>query len=99
MSSSRKLKQIILCPRVKNFPVSFSSKQQIPVIPCGNFAKLIAQYYHDKYHTDIDSVVAHVRNYVWIIKIRKVVSDIDKKCKICLIKRKKMASQIMGNLP
>ena len=99
LSDSRKLTQIILCPRIKNFPISFSANQFIPILPCGALAKLIAEYYHNKYHTDIESVVAHIRNEVWIIKIRKLVSGIDKKCKLCLIKRKKMAAQMMGELP
>ena len=99
IKGSKKLPQIILSPRVKNFPVSFSNNVQIPVIPYGILAKLIAKHYHNKYHTDIDSVVAHIRNDVWVVKIRKLVSSIDKYCKFCLIKRKKMAAQIMGNLP
>jgi len=99
LSSKRRLTQIILSPRMKNFPTSFSSNKNIPVVPSGNFTKLIALFYHNKYHTDIESVVAHIRNEVWIIKIRNIVTEIDKKCKLCLLKRKKMAAQIMGNLP
>ena len=99
-ASGRKLKQIILSPRVKNFPVGFSNKEVfVPVLPNGPLARILAQYYHDKYHTDIDSVVTHIRNEVWILNIRKIVSAVDKRCKICLIKRKKMASQLMGDLP
>ena len=98
-TSTRKLTQIILEPRIKNFPISFSSKYNIPIVPYGTLAKLIAEHYHKKYHSDIDSVMAHIRNEVWIIKIRQLVTEIDKKCKFCLIKRKKMAAQMMGDLP
>ena len=84
---------------MKNFPVSFSSNKNIPVIPSGSFAKLIALFYHNKYHTDIESVVAHIRNKIWIFKLRNIVTEIDKRCKLCLLKRKKMAAQVMENLP
>merc|ERR1711867_161241 len=99
LSNKMRLTQIILAPRMKNFPVSFSSNKNIPVVPSGNFAKLIALFYHNKYHTDIESVVAHIRNEIWILKLRNIVTEIDKKCKLCLLKRKKMAAQVMGNLP
>ncbi len=85
LSSKRRLTQIILSPRIKNFPVSFSSNKNILIIPSVNFAKLIALFYHNKYHTDIESVVAHIRNEVWIIKLRNIVTEIDKKCKLCLL--------------
>ena len=98
--AGRKLKQVILSPRLKNFPVGFSGKDLcVPVLPDGPLARIIANFYHNKYHTDIDSVVTHIRNDVWILGIRKIVSSIDRKCKECLIKRRKMASQIMGDLP
>ena len=70
MSSNRKLTHIILAPRIKNFPVSFSKNQNIPILPTGNLSKLIVEHYHNKYHTDIESVVAHIRNEVWIINLR-----------------------------
>ena len=73
--------------------------REIPFVPCGAMAKLIVMYYHNRYHVDVDDTVVHVRNDVWIPKVRKYASDLDKNCKICLIKRKKMASQIMGDLP
>ena len=93
------LTQIILNPRIKNFPVSFSNKEKLPVVPYGPLAKLVAKHYHDKYHADIDSIVAHIRNDVWIPKIRKLVSEFDKRCKFCLIKRRKVTTQMMGDLP
>ena len=93
------LKQVILSPRLKNYPVKFSGQEVfVPVLRSGQLAKEIPQYYHDKYHTDIDNVVTHIWNDVWILNVRKIVSSIDKRCKICLIKRKKMASQLMGHL-
>ena len=96
---NRILKQKVVSSRMKNFPVGFSNKGELPVVPSGPLAKLVTQHYHDKYHVDIDTTVAHVRNDVWIPRVRKLASEIDKRCKICLIKRNKVSSQLMGNLP
>ena len=93
------LTQFILSTRIRNFPVGFSSKENLPVMPSGPLAKLVAKYYHDKYNVDIDSTVAHIRNDMWIPKVRKLVSEFDKKCKFCLIKRRKLSTQLMGDLP
>ena len=93
------LSQVVLSGRIKNFPVSFSHNQDIPIVPDSAFGKLIVRYYHDKYHKDIDTTVALVRHDVWVIKARKFATQIDKRCRICLEKRKIMASQVMGDLP
>ena len=90
---------VILGGRVKNFPVSFTGNSEIPIIPYGVLAKLIVLHYHDKYHVDIDTIVAHVRRDVWVIKVRRIAAAIDSRCRICLEKRKRIASQSMGYLP
>ena len=38
----RTLTQFVLRPRIKNFPVGFSNKENIPIVPPGPLAKLIA---------------------------------------------------------
>ena len=90
---------VIIAGRVKNFPVSFSSDNKIPIIPYGVLAKLIVLFYHDKYHREIDTIVTFVRSDVWVVKARKIASAIDIRCRICLEKRKRLASQQMGSLP
>ena len=90
---------VILGGRVKNFPESFSGNSEIPIIPYGVLAKLIVLHYHDKYHVDVDTVVAHVRRDVWVIKVRRIAAAIDSRCRICLEKRKRTAGQSMGDLP
>ena len=95
----RSLTQFILSTRIRTFPIGFSDKEKLPVLPQGPLAKLVAKYYHDKYHADIDSTVAHIRNDVWIPRVRRLVSEVDKKCKFCLIKRRKLSTQLMGDLP
>ena len=65
LSFGREFKQVILSPRLKNFPVKFSVQEVfVSLLPSGQLAKVVAQYYHDKYHTDIDSVVTYIRNDV-----------------------------------
>ena len=91
--------QTLLGGRIKNFPESFSSRSKIPIIPSGPLAKLIVKHYHNKYHKEIDAIVSFVRADVWVIEARKIASNIDRKCKICKIKRLSTARQIMGDLP
>ena len=93
------LTQFILSPRITNFPIGFSNKENIPIVPPGPLAKLIASYYHGIHHADIDSTVAHIRNDVWIPRLRKLVTEVDKKCLYCLKKRRKLTQQKMGDLP
>ena len=63
--------------------MGFSSQEIfVSVLLGGHLAKMVAHNYHNKYHTDINSVVTHIRNDVWIFNIRKIVSSIDKRCKI-----------------
>lgn len=90
--------QALLGGRVRNFPQGYGNGR-IPIIPYGRFGLLIVQHYHQKYHRDIDTTVAMVRADVWVIQARKLASRIDSRCIICKLKRKTMASQIMGDLP
>ena len=91
---------LVVGSRMKNFPLAFTGHDNdLPIIPYSNLAKLIVQYYHDKYHVEVDTIVSHVRQDCWVMKCRKIASNIDSKCKICKIKRKNVTSQIMGDLP
>ena len=90
---------VILGGRIRNFPESFSGNLEIPIVPYGVLARLIVIFYHNKYHTEVDTIVTYVRRDVWIVKVRKLATVIDSRCRFCLEKRKKMASQIMGELP
>ena len=90
---------IVVGGRVSNFPVGFDGMQEVPVVPYGPLARLIMLHYHDKLHRDVDTVVAVARADVWIVKARKLASEWDNRCKLCLIKRQKTASQQMGDLP
>ena len=93
------LQHIILGGRVPNFPEGFSSNTDIPILPYGPLSKLVISHYHNKFHKDVDTIVAHVRRDVWVVKARKIASSIDLKCRLCLEKRKRIDGQIMGELP
>ena len=90
---------IVIGGRVKSFPVGFSYNTNIPIIPHGHLGKLVVRHYHNKFHKDVDSIVAQVRSDVWVISARKIASSIDGKCRICLVRRHKVAGQLMGELP
>ena len=45
----------------------------------------------DKHNRDVITVVAVARADVWVVKARKPGTEWDNKCKICLVKRQKMA--------
>ena len=68
-------------------------------LPANMFAKRLAQFYHEKYHRDMDTVVTQIRKEFWIVGLKRIVSVIDKNCKHCLIFQQKVASQVMGDLP
>ena len=93
------INHIVICGRVKNFPVGFSAQENIPVLPNSAFSRLVVKQFHDKFHRDIDTTVAIVRREVWPIKLRKIASSVDSHCRICIEKRKQFMEQQMGDLP
>ena len=93
------LEHVVIGGRVKNFPIAFSRNTNIPILPASLLGKLIVRFYHNKFHKEPDTVVAHVRNDVWVIQCRKLASNFDRMCKICLVGRKHRAEQLMGDLP
>ena len=97
---SHPVSHIVITGRVKNFPITFSGHDgHIPIIPHSNLAKLIVQFYHDKYHVEVDTIVSHVRQDCWVLHCRKIASSVDDKCKVCKLKRKATLTQVMGDLP
>ena len=99
LDNGYRLTQLVLGSRVKLFPIGFQGKSEVPYLPGGNLAKLIAEKFHKKFHVDIDTTVCHVRNAVFIPQLRKLLSSIDRNCLFCKLKRKKFANQVMGELP
>ena len=93
------VEHVVIGGRVSNLPVSYDGKYEVPIVPYGPLGRLFMLHYHGKHHRDIDTVVAVARADVWVVKARKLAAEWDNKCKICLIKRKKMSRQVMGDLP
>ena len=90
---------LVIGGRVSNFPISYDGNYEVPIVPYGPLGRLIMLHYHDKHHREVDTVVAVARADVWVVKARKLAAEWDNKCKICLIKRQKLAGQVMGDLP
>ena len=99
LNHDSEIEHLVLGSRVSNFPEGFSNKENIPILPYGPLSKLVVAHYHDKFHKEVDTIVAHVRRDVWVVKARKIAASIDKRCRICLERRKRWAGQIMGDLP
>ena len=96
----RKVSLVVVGGRVQNFPLSFlGQNEDIPILPYGDLAKLVVEYYHKKYHKEVDTIVAHVRSDFWVVKCRKIASYIDSRCRECKLSRKRRAAQLMGDLP
>ena len=100
LRSGKVVKLTVLRSRVQNFPARFGSEvDYVYPIPCGKLARKIAEMYHHKYHKDIDTVMTHIRKEFWIPQLRRILSQIDKNCRFCLLIRQKVSSQLMGSLP
>ena len=70
---------------MKNFPEGFKTgSDSIPILPYGMMAKLVVQYYHNCCHKQPDTVVAMLRQDVWVIRAREIVATIKQRCRICL---------------
>ena len=93
------VKYTVIGGRVKNFPVGFSTKSQIPILPASPLGRLAVLHYHNRHHKEPDTIVAHTRMDIWVVSCRKIASSIDSKCVICLLGRKRRAAQVMGDLP
>ena len=89
----------VLDSRVKNFPVGYLSKEEIPVLPNSSFSCLVTKHFHNKLHRDVDTTVTITRSEFWIHELRKIVSSIEGRCRICIEKRKHYLGQVMGDLP
>ena len=85
--------------RVQNFHIKFAGNHTIPILPASSLGRLVVNHYHNKFHKEVDTIVAHARNDVWIVNCRKFASWVDSRCKICIISRNHRASQVMGTLP
>ena len=99
LSDESKVTQLVLGSRVQLFPIGFTGDRFIPYLPQGRLAELVARKYHCKFHVDIDTTVCHIRNFVFVPQLRRIVSQIDRNCIFCKLKRRKFEGQIMGDLP
>ena len=99
LSNKSIIQHFVLGGRVPNYPEGFSTNDNIPILPYGTLSKLVVGYYHYKFNKEVDTIVAHVRRDVWVVKARKIASGVDQKCRICLERRRRWSGQEMGELP
>ena len=53
---------------------------------------MIILHHHDKvYYCGVEATLNHIRNFYWIVKGRKIVRSILRKCFICNLIQKKVA--------
>ena len=93
------VKLTVIGGRIQNFPIKFGGNYNIPILPASTLGQVVVSHYHNRFHKEVDTIVAHTRNDVWVINCRKFASAIDSRCKICIIGRNHRASQVMGTLP
>ena len=100
-----------LCPILRNdgiyvvggrsdkwFEASYN-KQLIPILPQNKFSILFAQNVHEKGHNGIDSDIAKTRSVYWIVGIRRICTEIRRKCVTCKKLHGSCVTQVMGKLP
>ena len=109
-SKKKQLKK--LCPKMENGIMVASgragrwlqetwNKDAFILLPSEHpLSKLVAEYEHRKAgHNGVAATIAQIRGTYWILGISKIAKRIVKSCVLCKIKRKRLESQIMGNLP
>ena len=76
------------------------NKQELPILPKNHRLSLLySRYIHNILHLGIDSDVAKIRSYYWIIGLFNIVKQIRNNCTVCKKKYLKMSTQSMGKLP
>lgn len=78
------------------------SETKRPIILDGkhHVARLIVKYYHEKAaHGNQESVVNHLKQRYWLIKLRPTVKYVAARCMLCRIKKAKPEVPRMGDLP
>lgn len=61
--------------------------------------KLIRVYHNVNHHFGTDYLLAHLRQYFWILNGRSNVKRIRRSCDVCIRERAKPSHQLMGDLP
>ncbi|XP_033096283.1 uncharacterized protein LOC117100609 [Anneissia japonica] len=90
---------IVVGTRIKSH-VHFSyNKEEVPLLPYDhNFTKLYAKSIHDRAHLGVQSTVAKIRLYYWIINVRRMVKTIKYHCVDCRKFEKNTSAQQMAPL-
>ena len=92
---------IVVGGRAERWMASTWNKQQFILLPYNHrFSRLVAEQKHRQLgHLGVAATVASVRSKYWIIRIRKLVTNITKECVGCKKKYERLCGQVMSNLP
>ena len=75
-------------------------KLELPLLePSSRLAYLIMKEAHEKFHSGVDRTVQVSRGVAWIIRGAVLAKTIIKYCQHCKLKNKKLAGQLMGQVP
>ena len=87
----------VLRTRVKSFSKKFGDVQDVVFpLPAKSLARRIDVHYYERFHRDVDIMVAAIRQKLSVTGLRKIVSTIDKNYRGG---GKKLPGQVKGNLP
>lgn len=67
--------------------------------PCTRLAYLIMREAHEEIHHGAKETLWRSRSRAWIVRGYKLAEKVSRECQVCLIKRKELVNQRMGDLP
>lgn len=86
--------------RIKRSLMPFDTKHPIILHGDGQLAHLLALEAHARtLHGGTQQCVQYIRQRFWILKLRKAVKRVSRKCIPCFRQRREVAEQLMGDLP
>jgi len=80
--------------------MSYNERYPILVPACRHLARLLVRFAHKiSLHGGNQVVIGLIRSKYWIPKLQNIVKSVIRACKVCILYKKKVQSQLMGDLP
>ena len=91
---------IIVGGRVERWVQMSYNKNEVILLPYNcRFSRLYAEHVHNQGHYGVSTTASKIRSRFWIIGIHRMVKSIKINCVTCKKLDKRLAEQVMGNLP
>ncbi|XP_041452005.1 uncharacterized protein LOC121405395 [Drosophila obscura] len=89
------------CGRVQaSASMSYNEKHPILLPPASLLVRLLVRFtHHIVLHGGNQLVIRLLRATYWIPRLRHIVKAVIQSCKVCVIHRKRLQTQLMGDLP